>query len=366
MHLHTVKIQNIKGAFVAVMILLSQLSLSILLPLASLAFFLAVRYYRPTIETLLSGLLLITLSVLYFSKLGSSNSIAFNIIASIFIYMLISACRPSWGFVSGFIYTFIFTAFIDVAFNLLSFFLGYDIFGRTIDFRPGDYLPRFGGLFGHAFISICLLIAAFFSCLLIKKRAWAIFFLAMLFCTGSVRGPIIGLFLIGMFVACNISTSRVWLTIVVASVLVIVAFAVVLLDVTSNEMRSLAWLSWIESIREHGLFGYSGFVSEDFDNDEGISISYLSSVGNFESTALNVFAHYGVVVFLLHIFAFSRIIFNAHRLHKISNLKTPLMLSYYIFFDFFLFNFTSFVPTLFLGFLLIWAFKNVKSRTIGV
>lgn len=43
---------------------------------------------------------------------------------------------------------------VDLFFNVNTLLLGEDPLGRGAGFRPGDYLPRLGGVVGHPFASV--------------------------------------------------------------------------------------------------------------------------------------------------------------------------------------------------------------------
>ena len=334
-------LQFIMGSAAAVMAVITPVNLTLFTPLAAVVVFLSARFLNFSNVSLL--LIFVLGGVVVSSIIGasSSNSLAVEMLAAVILLLILSLTSCKEEFFRGFMYIFAITAVIDVLVNVATWFYQFDILGRPLDYRPGDFLPRFNGLYGHSFASVSVCISGFFASLFLNKNRLALFFICVLPLTGSMRASLAAVYLLALIVL-GLFIQRRWKYIVSYVALLAGALLSVALLVDPDGLRFLAWGFGLAYFLENWLLGYPGFIDEPINEGLGVSIDYLISNGNFESMLLNLGAHFGVLVVIV----ISFLLLSCFR----SALCEPRRAAYMIFvgyliFDIFLGNFLSFIPT---------------------
>ena len=195
----------------------------------------------------------------------------------------------------------------DFFFNIWAVATGSDPFGREASFRPGDFLPRLGGLFYHPFYSINISIVTMLFTLLFWKR-WickAAFVAAVvnIGVNGSLRGsvllvvffammfllrrrmPFAMLFFSGILVATGVFYATVFSTDYLPSG-------------SGNHFRVFAWKNALSVIWAHPISGEGTFQTGPL---YAINEETLQEFGIAESFYLDVAIRYGAVPALAHL-----------------------------------------------------------------
>lgn len=350
-------LQFIMGIAAATLAVITPINFFVFAPVAAFVVFLSPRFLS------LSGVSLVLIFI--FSAIGvssylgnsSSNSLAVEMLVALFLLLSLSLTRCRAAFFDGFMSVFVIIAMINVLINIATWAYGADIFGRVLDYRPGDFLPRFNGLYGHAFASVSICIAGFFASLLLDRNKLAVTFICLLPFTGSIRASLITVFLLGLvFTSLFFRRRRVFFItyiILLASALISV---VILIDAESN--RFLAWGFGLKYFGDNWLFGYPGFANVAVDEGLGVTIDYLIANGNYESMLINMGAHFGLPAILV----ISAILLTSfHRA-----LAEPRELAYvvfvgYLLFDILLGNFLNFIPTVIFSGIVLGRLSGLRS-----
>ena len=329
------------GFFVGSLTLLSQTALEIFAPLVILCIFFISRYHRIKPYSLLLITLSLVMSLFHFFGISSGNHIARNMLVGILSLTFLSTITINRSFIRGFLTVFIIIGLINFFYNIASFFSGFGL-----EYRSGDILPRFGGIYGHSFVSISLSTAGFFSCLLLGYRKLLIIFIFALLFTGSLRGPLTAVYLISFWIL-TMKIRNFWFVLFMFLAFVITTlYSITILDLSSNILRTLAFQSGIESIINYPYFGNNNFITDTSGEEQAITLNYLNSFGIFESTFLNLLAHYGLIIGIpISSFIFFYPFYARKQTNKEDNYAS-IFIAFYLVYDFLFLNLTSFFPTI--------------------
>ncbi len=197
---------------------------------------------------------------------------------------------------------------VDLSVNFYTICFGVDLFGRDIPQRETDLFPRLIGVLGHPFASINISFVSFIAALFLNAPLYFVLSISSLLLTGSQRGPVIAVLLIGgLLLIRRRSTSSFALLYpyLFAIAVITLTFFAATSDIastghalSSNQLRTSLWLNAI-SILPQGLFlGVRNLSEFEYDPDVGVSFESLSSSGVAESFLLQSFLDYGVLVFV--------------------------------------------------------------------
>lgn len=217
---------------------------------------------------------------------------------------------------------------VDLFFNVSTLLFGMDPLGRGAGVRPGDYLPRLGGVVGHPFASVNFTVIACFAGLVLKNRK--MFFLASfgLLINGTFKAPMALALIMSILIVLHI-LPRTWMFMsLFLSVTATVVYAVILTAgdgdfLTGNALRVIAWMNAIEKIGESPIIGYHGFRTGNF---EVMSADTLLDFGIAESPLLQLWLDYGFFAPFLIMITFITIISTSLKKYR-SNPHNPIYLA---------------------------------------
>ena len=144
------------------------------------------KKYTQLFTIILLKIIIISSIFLLFKFQYGLSYLAFRISPDL-IFLTLLFFKPPIKFTGGFMNGIFVIFILNLLFNIYSFFIGSDPFGREILLRTNENIPRFGGVFGHPYLSSYLnLITLLFA---ILKRNKFIIFLSSCLClfTGSLR-----------------------------------------------------------------------------------------------------------------------------------------------------------------------------------
>ena len=197
----------------------------------------------------------------------------------------------------------------DMFFNGWTVVAGSDPLGREASFRPGDFLPRLGGLFYHPFYSINISIITMLFCLIFWER-WIckVAFIASIVnisINGSLRGSVLLAVFFAMMILVKRRTSFPKLllsgTLIAAGVFYATVLSTSYLPPGSgNHFRVFAWNNALSVIQTYPFSGEGGFEAGEI---YAINEETLKELGIAESFYLDLAIRYGVVPALAHLSA---------------------------------------------------------------
>ena len=172
----------------------------------------------------------------------------------------------------------------DFLFNLSIYIFGVDPLGRGGALRPGDIIPRVGGLFGNPFYTVDIAVVGIFCGFILRSRSIFLLSVANLLINGTFKSP---LALISFFLLFYATKYQVKLgTIIFASVI----FAAIVFGLTvysaggekygGNTLRVVAYINAIDNILQNPIFGTHTFRT---DPREDMSADIIVDYGIAES-----------------------------------------------------------------------------------
>lgn len=189
----------IAGWVIGLLLLLTIVRQAVGLPLLLIYLIAIGGLVRPSKEYLVIAALLILkivfISVICKNNLGDINALNLKewfrriVIDLILLMMVFIRLRPDIK--KSFYYFCIVLGILDLSCNIYAHIYGVSWGGVSFDKRPGDWVGRSGGFFGHTFYSINISLTALFSALLLKNRYLVPLLLLSavnLFLAGSQRG----------------------------------------------------------------------------------------------------------------------------------------------------------------------------------
>ena len=204
----------------------------------------------------------------------------------------------------------------DFSFNAWTMAFGSDPLGREAFYRPGDVLPRLGGLFSHPFYSINIsVVAMLFSLMYWRSLLCKVIFLAAFLniaSNGSMRGAVLLVVFFGvmfllkrrvpfpaLLIACILAA---------AGVFGITAFSTNYLPPGSgNHYRVFAWKNALSVVQAHPVTGYGSFqtgeiyaINEDTFQDYGIAESFYLDLA-IRYGVFPAIMHFAILVFVFYI-----------------------------------------------------------------
>lgn len=258
---------------------------------------------------------------------------------------------------------------VDFLFNLSSIAFGVDLLGRAPDIRPGDIIPRLGGVFGHSFFSVNISVVGIFCGLLLRSRF--VFFMSLinLMINGTFRSWLSILLLVLAYIlirnTLKFRSLLIYLLIFVCFVFAGTVYTALEYDSGGNVLRFFAWTSSIEKILKNPLFGNHKFYTGVF---EGIDQYTILDYGIAESQYLEIGLHFGVIPMIIYMLILTKILLNNYKYHfskqrQWTFRETILLASAMIFADTFYGSiFSSVLTTFFFGILLVSTPKtNLKT-----
>lgn len=96
---------------------------------------------------------------------------------------------------------------IDFLFNLSIHLFGLDLFERSGALRPGDYVTRFGGIYGHPFVITHIAIVAAIAAVALRKRWMFVLAFIGFLINGTMRSPLALLLMLYVIIKLNLKFS---------------------------------------------------------------------------------------------------------------------------------------------------------------
>lgn len=258
---------------------------------------------------------------------------------------------------------------LDFTFNLAIYFFGIDPLGRGGSLRPGDVIPRVGGLFGHPFYSVNIAVVGIFCGLILRSRPILLASIINLLMNGTFRSPLTLISFILFLIAVKYKTKL--RTIVISSLI----FAIAVISITvytagkdeygGNALRVIAWANSIENIVNNPILGTHTFRTDPIDD---MSADIIVDYGIAESTYLQYALDYGVMPMILHLFIIFRMLSSNYSRFLVEARnddvrRLALILSAMIFTDTFYGTlFGSVLTTYFAGLMLISYSKEMDKK----
>lgn len=359
----------LKGFIFGIILCISQINISIGLPIALVSFFLTtpkivIRSNRFWLIFIVGAEIAWQSFVWLYFK---SNDIIL-LFQSVVVFVILAALlytECDINYVRGLSLSIAFLMLLDFAFNLITIILGQDPIGRTPDFRVSDLMPRMGGVFGHNFFSLNIGVIGLFSGLLLKNNYVILFALINIVMNGSLRSWIF-LLLFGiayLFVRYSIKFRYLLTTLVffIIAVFASTIFAASQSETGANVLRVFAWTNSLEKIIDFPIYGNHNFIGERF--VEGVSESAIDEYGIAESQYLQLGLHFGVFsmagyFIIIFIFLINRYKLILHKMQPCSINQNIAIASIVIFADTWYGSiFGSVITTFFFGILFI-SLKN--------
>lgn len=292
-------------------------------------------------------------------KSSSMFVLAQGLVADIILISLFFL-RINKQFLMGFMQPLTLLLLIDFLFNLSIYIFGVDFFGRGGALRPGDIIPRVGGVFGHPFYSVNIALVGLFGGLILKNKPITLIAISNFLMNGTFRSALTFILFICIFYAVKFKFKL--RTIIIGSIL----FAGIVFVSTiysaggdtygGNTLRVFAWVNAIEHISQNPLFGTHTFSSAPL---EDMSEDIIAEHGIAESAYLQYALDYGIPVMLLHLYIIFRLMQMNYVKYKMNlnldqNRKYAVILGCIIFADTFYGSiFGSVLTTYVVGILLL-------------
>lgn len=366
----------LRGFIFGSILSISQINLSFGLPLSLVGLLVTAPRFTFKKEYLDLFLLLlfqiIWMSSVYFIYKASNALYLFKYLSVFVILMPMLFIDYDESYMKGISLSILALLSVDFLFNMSSIVFGVDPLGRTPDIRPGDIIPRLGGIFGHSFFSVNISIIGIFCGLLLKSRFIFIISIINLMVNGTFRSWLsILLFVLAYILiraALKFRNLLVCLIIFVSFVFAITIYTAFEYDSGGNALRVFAWSSSIDQIFKNPLFGKQKFLTGVF---EGVNQYVITDYGIAESQYLEIGLHFGIIPMIIYILILFKILLNSCKYNLLIKRRwtfreTIALASVVIFADTFYGSiFGSVLTTFFFGILLVSNpkanFKNNES-----
>lgn len=259
------------------------------------------EYYYIFILTLVKAGWMVAVYLIYSNK---SMYSMLQLMAQDAIFILMLFIPTNTSFLKQFLRPAIYLFIIDFLFNISIAVFGFDPLGRGGGLRPGDFIPRLGGLFGNPVYTVSITTAAFIIGVSLSKK-WLIYMSAVgLLINGTQRAPLtLVLILVMWFLLKNMVRARIvyliCLCFVAAVFLVTYYSAMQAEDVSGNLLRVIAWGNSIEKIILSPIAGYHDFLSGEF---EEMSVDTILDFGITESPYLQIAVDFGVLPAIISLY----------------------------------------------------------------
>lgn len=198
---------------------------------------------------------------------------------------------------------------LDFLFNLAIYIFGVDPLGRGGALRPGDVIPRVGGLFGHPFYSVNIAVVGIFCGFILRSRSILFSSIINLLMNGTFRSPLTLINFIFFLIATKYKfklRTIIFGSLIFASAVIFITMYSANNDVYGgNALRVVAWLNSIENIAKNPIFGTHTFRTDPIDD---MSADIIVDYGISESTYLQYALDYGVLPMILHLFIIFRML----------------------------------------------------------
>lgn len=258
---------------------------------------------------------------------------------------------------------------IDFVFNLSIYIFGADFFGRGGALRPGDIIPRVGGVFGHPFYSVNIALIGIFCGFILKNRYVAFIGLTNFLMNGTFRSLLTVILLFIFIYAIKMKMKLKYLIIgsilFAATVFILTIYSAGGDEYGGNTLRVFAWINAIDHILQNPWLGTHTFSTAPLDD---MSMDVIEEHGIAESAYLQYALDYGIPVMILHFYIIFRLFHSNYKRYFFSEINNiykywALVFAGVIFADTFYGSlFGSVLTTYFAGILLIaYQDKNVTS-----
>jgi hypothetical protein len=192
---------------------------------------------------------------------------------------------------------------VDLVFNIWTYSFGADLLGRLAMYRPGDIIPRTGGVFYHPYYSINISIVVILFSIFLRRRLLLVLSILNIVSNGSYRGSLTLIILAAVtFLLIRRAKFRTLVAIslvMVASVLALTVVSVSYIgSYSGNYYRVFAWVNAIENIGIHPIVGTHTFILGKLPS---VSEYTIMEFGIAESPYLNYALHYGILPALVHL-----------------------------------------------------------------
>lgn len=252
---------------------------------------------------------------------------------------------------------------VDLLFNLWIHATGTDPIGRSIPQREGDILPRVGGVFGHAFLSVNLSIIGVFSASISRSKTTLLLSILNLCINGTFRSPLAlaltaTAYILTKFKFRTSTTITLGLSFVALIVIITITSATIA-ESKANQLRLLAWTNAITNISKNPILGNHTFETDTF---ESMSPETIIDYGIAESIHLQTAVDYGIPASALGLLWLVIIVAHWKKSYKSAPTRfnaSACTLATVIFIDSFygtLFN--SGITNLYFGLILLSTFHN--------
>jgi len=292
------------GIVAGITLFLVPLNLMFMLPLSGLIVLLCAGKYSLaglslTKITLISLLFILLSANLFFFKM-EELAIAVPFLVYPAALMLVSVLNLERSFIFGMANAIFLVFLVDSVFNIYTLTTSSDLFGRRVDFRPGDVFPRLGGIYANSFISIGISMSAFIASLVTKNRIITFLVVCLMPLSGAMRSPVLLLVAVCGCIVAHFVKSRITLFFLAIMCGSIVFGGIFLLsDVSSNALRIAALTFGATEIFESPLMGNSGYIPIDRVEGGGITLDMLLESGNAEQQLMNIGIHFGIPLLLI-------------------------------------------------------------------
>lgn len=265
------------------------------------------KFYTQIFTIILLKIIIISSIFLLFKFQYGLSYLAFRLSPDL-IFITLLFFKPPIKFTGGFMNGIFVIFLLNLLFNIYSFFTGSDPFGREILIRTNENIPRFGGIFGHPYLSSYLnLITLLFA---IFKRNKFMIFLSSVLClfTGSLRSWAQFFSLIFTYISLKLKLKKSLIITILITFSTLVIISTFLYDTSAgnftsgNAFRVFAWQNAIQRISENPLIGYHGFSYFSFDgNIDPVSYDIVLNLGIAENQYLQYMQDFGIIVGILHL-----------------------------------------------------------------
>jgi len=304
-------------------------------------------------------------------KSGSIFVLAQVLVADIILISLFFL-RINKQFLIGFMQPLILLLLIDFLFNLSIYIFGVDFFGRGGALRPGDIIPRVGGVFGHPFYSVNIALVGLFGGLILKNKPITVIAISNFLMNGTFRSALTLILFICIFYAIKFKFKL--RTIIIGSILFAgIVFASTIYSAGGetyggNTLRVFAWVNAIEHISQNPILGTHTFSTAPL---EDMSEDIIAEHGIAESAYLQYALDYGIPVMLLHLYIIYRLMQMNYKKYKMSHdtdqfYKYTLILGCMIFADTFYGTLFGSVLTAYVTGILMLSYTEKFSRKKGI
>ena len=216
--------------------------------------------------------------------------------------MLVSVLSLERSFIFGMANAIFLVFLVDSVFNIYILTTYSDLFGRYVDFRPGDGFPRFGGIYGHSFISIGIAMSALIASLVTKNRIITFLVVCLMLLNGSIRSPVLVLVAVCACIVAYFAKNRITVfSLAIMCGLFALGGILFLGDLSSNALRITALKFGATEIFESPLIGGSGYIPIEMVEGGAMTLDKLSDSGNAEQQLMNIGIHFGIPLLLIFI-----------------------------------------------------------------